>query len=159
MTQNSPEFWNQAAQQFQVALSEGWTKALESFKTMDLGAAGMPGMDKLPGKSPDIHFSPDKLKELQQCYSKEALSLFSEGFKPPKLSGDRRFADAAWNDNPMAGYAAAVYMLNSRTLMGLADAVEADVKTRSRIRFAVEQWVAAAAPSNFLAFKDRKSVV
>ncbi len=152
MTQNSPEFWNQAAQQFQVALSEGWTKALESFKTMDLGAAGMPGMDKLPGKSPDIHFSPDKLKELQQCYSKEALSLFSEGFKPPKLSGDRRFADAAWNDNPMAGYAAAVYMLNSRTLMGLADAVEADVKTRSRIRFAVEQWVAAAAPSNFLAF-------
>jgi polyhydroxyalkanoate synthase len=52
----------------------------------------------------------------------------------------------------MAAYAAAVYMLNARTLMGMAEAVEADAKTRNRIRFAVEQWVAAAAPSNYLAF-------
>jgi polyhydroxyalkanoate synthase len=37
-------------------------------------------------------------------------------------------------------------------MMGLADAVEADAKTRNRIRFAVEQWMAASAPSNFLAF-------
>jgi polyhydroxyalkanoate synthase len=36
--------------------------------------------------------------------------------------------------------------------MGLADAVETDAKTRARIRFAVEQMTAAAAPSNFLAF-------
>ena len=36
--------------------------------------------------------------------------------------------------------------------MGLADAVEADTKARARIRFAVEQWLAASAPSNFLAF-------
>jgi len=36
--------------------------------------------------------------------------------------------------------------------MSLADAVDADPKTKSRIRFAVEQWSAASAPSNFLAF-------
>lgn len=36
--------------------------------------------------------------------------------------------------------------------MGLADAVETDAKTRARIRFAVEQWIAAMAPSNFLVF-------
>jgi hypothetical protein len=35
--------------------------------------------------------------------------------------------------------------------MGLADAVESDAKTRARIRFAVEQWMAASSPSNFLA--------
>jgi polyhydroxyalkanoate synthase len=52
----------------------------------------------------------------------------------------------------MAAFSAATYLLNARTLMSLADAVEGDAKTRSRIRFAVEQWVAAAAPSNFLAF-------
>jgi polyhydroxyalkanoate synthase len=45
-----------------------------------------------------------------------------------------------------------MYLLNSRTLLGLTDAVEADVKTRNRLRFAVEQGLAAAAPSNFLAF-------
>ena len=49
----------------------------------------------------------------------------------------------------MAAFNAATYLLNARTLMGLADAVDADEKTRNRIRFAIEQWVAAAAPSNF----------
>ena len=148
MSQNSPEFLQQAAAQFQQAVSEGWSKALEAFKTVDLGAAGA----ALKSKTPEIHFAPEKLQALQQDYSKEALGLFAEGFKAPKVSGDRRFADAAWNENPMAAYAAAVYMLNARTLMGMAEAVEADAKTRNRIRFAVEQWVAAAAPSNFLAF-------
>ncbi|RFO99006.1 class I poly(R)-hydroxyalkanoic acid synthase [Rhodoferax lacus] len=138
----------QAAAQFQQAVTEGWTKALESFKTVDLGAVGA----NMKGKAPEIHFAPEKLQALQQDYSKEALGLFAEGFKAPKVSGDRRFADAAWNENPMAAYAAAVYMLNARTLMGMAEAVEADAKTRNRIRFAVEQWVAAAAPSNYLAF-------
>jgi polyhydroxyalkanoate synthase subunit PhaC len=66
--------------------------------------------------------------------------------------GDRRFAAPAWGSNPVAAYAAAAYLLNARTLMGLADAVDADAKTKTRIRFAVEQWMAAAAPSNFLAF-------
>jgi len=65
---------------------------------------------------------------------------------------DRRFSGEAWAANPMASFNAASYLLNARTLMGLADAVEADEKTRTRIRFAIEQWVAAAAPSNFLAF-------
>jgi polyhydroxyalkanoate synthase len=146
--------WNQAAKEFQQAMTESWSKALESFKTMDVSAAGagLPGMSGLPSNTPEVHFSPEKLQELQQQYSKDAMGLFAEGFKAPKVTGDRRFADAAWNENPMAAYAAAVYLLNSRTLMGLADAVDADAKTRNRIRFAVEQWVAAAAPSNFLAF-------
>jgi polyhydroxyalkanoate synthase len=51
----------------------------------------------------------------------------------------------------MAAFSAASYLLNTRTLMGMAEAVEADDKTRARIRFAVEQLAAAAAPSNFLA--------
>jgi polyhydroxyalkanoate synthase len=51
----------------------------------------------------------------------------------------------------VAAFSAAAYLLNARTLMGLADAVEADAKTKARIRFAVEQWMAASSPSNFLA--------
>ena len=148
MSQISPDYWNQAAKEFQQAVSQGWTKALESFKTVDMGAAGT----GISAKAPEIHFAPEKLQELQRAYSKDALGLFTEGFKPPNVSADRRFAAPAWNENPMAAYGAAVYMLNARTLMGLADAVEADAKTRNRIRFAVEQWVAAAAPSNYLAF-------
>jgi polyhydroxyalkanoate synthase len=148
LSQNSPEFLQQAAAQFQQAVTDGWSKALQAFKTVDLGAhsAG------IQTKAPEIHFAPEKLQALQQAYSKDALGLFAEGFQPPKVSGDRRFADAAWNENPMAAYAAAVYLLNARTLMGMAEAVDSDEKTRNRIRFAVEQWVAAAAPSNYLAF-------
>jgi polyhydroxyalkanoate synthase len=41
--------------------------------------------------------------------------------------------------------------LNARTLMQLADSVEGDAKTKARIRFAVQQWIDAASPSNFLA--------
>jgi polyhydroxyalkanoate synthase len=151
VTQQNPEFWTEAATQFQQSMTESWSKALQSFKSMDLGAAGA-GLTTTGVKAPEIQFSAEKLEELQQQYLKDAMGLFSEGFKAPKTSGDRRFSDTSWSDNPVAAYSAAVYLLNARTLMGMADAVEADAKTRSRIRFAVEQWVAAAAPSNFLAF-------
>src|SRR5262249_30967734 len=43
------------------------------------------------------------------------------------------------------------YLLNARTLMQLAESVEGDAKTQARIRFAVQQWVDAASPSNYLA--------
>ena len=137
-------------------MADGWSRALQSFQRIDLGAAGagLPGMAESP---PAITFAPEKLQELQQQYLKDAMALFSQGLNSPGqlapgASADRRFSNAAWQDNPVAAYSAAVYLLNARTLMGLADAVQADAKTRSRIRFAVEQWVAASAPSNFMAF-------
>jgi len=138
-------------------MREGLSKAVESFQGLDFAAAGagLPGLleqavAQAPIAPPDIHFEPEKLQALQQQYTKDALALLGDGFKPP-LKGDRRFAAPAWGENPVAAYSAAVYLLNARVLMGLADAVEADAKTRNRIRFAVEQWVAAAAPSNYLA--------
>ena len=59
--------------------------------------------------------------------------------------------DQAWAANPVASFSAAAYLLNARTLMGMAEAVQTDDKTRARIRFALEQVTAAASPSNFLA--------
>ena len=159
MAQKSPDFWNETTQQFQQAMNEGWAKAVQSFQGLDFVAAGagLPGMSGLPGSganngASEIHFDAAKLQSLQAQYTADAMKLFSEGLRVPATSGDRRFSGEAWAANPLATYAAAVYLLNARTLMGLADAVEADPKTRTRIRFAVEQWVAAAAPSNFLAF-------
>jgi polyhydroxyalkanoate synthase len=144
VTQNAPDFWTQAAQQFQVSMTDGWSKALQSIQGMGAGSGGA-------SKGPEITFSQDKVQALQKQYLEEALELFGQGFKPP-TSTDKRFSNAAWGSNPVAAYSAAVYLLNARTLMGLADAVETDAKTRARIRFAVEQWIAAAAPSNFMAF-------
>src|SRR3989338_7274762 len=47
---------------------------------------------------------------------------------------------------------ASMYLLNARTLQRLADQLQGDTKARQRVRFAVQQWADAAAPSNFLAF-------
>ncbi len=72
----------------------------------------------------------------------------------PKL-GDRRFAANDWSANPSAALAAQTYLLNARTLMQMADAVEGDAKTKARMRFAVQQWIDAASPSNYLALQPR----
>ncbi len=139
---NSDADWMQGTQQFQEHLGESWKKALQSFQLMDLGQ-GTPGI-------PQLRFQPDKLMALQQAYLKEASTLWNQGLAGSP-SQDKRFAGDAWCKNPVAAFSAAVYLLNARTLLGLAEAVDSDEKTKARLRFAVEQWMAASAPSNFMA--------
>jgi polyhydroxyalkanoate synthase len=100
---------------------------------------------------PAISFAPEKLQALQQAYLREAGALWNQGLAPRAAPADKRFAADAWSRNPVAAFSAAVYLLNARTLLGLAEAAETDAKTKARLRFAVEQWMAASAPSNFLA--------
>ena len=151
MTQDSPEFWAQSAQQFQQSLSEGWSKAFQSFQNMDLGKANVDGATPA-AQPPAIHFSQERLQELQQQYLKDAAGLWTKDAPDTPQPTDKRFAAEAWAANPVSAFSAAAYLLNARTLMGMADAVETDEKTRARIRFAVEQLTAASAPSNFMAF-------
>ena len=93
-----------------------------------------------------------ELARLQKDYLQGATELWNQSLSgqttPPQ---DRRFADGAWASNPAAAFTAQMYLLNARTLMQMADSVHGDAKTRGRIRFAVQQCVAAASPSNFLA--------
>ncbi len=148
MKLDTSELWAQGAQQLQQQMGEGWSTLFQSFQNMDLG--GMPkGIAGLPDM-PQVQFSPAKLEALQQQYLKDAAELWNQGLQGKSTVKDRRFSGEAWSANPMAAFSAAAYLLNSRTLMGLADAVEGDVKSKNRIRFAVEQWMAAASPSNFL---------
>jgi len=141
--------WVEGARQFQRIFGEGWAQVLNG---LPAGAAGpSPAAAKAVPPAP-VRFAPDKLAALQQQYLEEAKALWSEGLHNPPAVADRRFTSEAWSKSPMARFAAAQYLLNARTLMGLADAVEGDEKARARIRFAVEQWMAAVSPSNFLAF-------
>ena len=144
---NSDSPWAESAQQFQQIFGQSWAQALQSFQKLDLGkqasATAMP---------PAVQFSPAKLQALQQQYIKEAQELWTQGLQGAPQVKDKRFSGEGWSRNPVAAFSAAAYLLNARTLMGLADAVEADEKTKARIRFGVEQWMAAMAPSNFLVF-------
>lgn len=138
--------WADGARQFQQVFGESWAQALQSLKPADLGALSAATQPHAP-----VQFDPDKLAALQKQYVEESRALWSQGLQAPAAVADRRFAGEGWAQNPLATFSAAAYLLNARTLMGLADAAQADAKTRARIRFGVEQWIAAMSPSNFLA--------
>ena len=123
------------------SLGDSWLKALASFQT--IGGGG--------NNTPTLSFSPDKLEALQKQYIEEATTLWNQSLQGHPEVKDRRFKADAWGQNPMAAFTAAAYLLNTRTMMALTDAADTDPKTKARIQFAVEQWAAAAAPSNYLA--------
>lgn len=99
--------------------------------------------------------SPEQLMQLQQDYLAQLATLWTDFFQNPlKTSApinDARFADPAWQSNSLASFYARAYLLNADFMNRLADSVDADRKTKRRVKFAVSQWVDAASPSNFLA--------
>jgi len=92
------------------------------------------------------------LTQLQADYLKTATELWNQTLHSADTAApsDRRFAARDWS-NPASAYVAQMYLLNARTMLQMAESIEGDEKTRQRIRFAVQQWVDAAAPSNYLA--------
>lgn len=133
--------WNASAQQLQQFFAAQWQKAAEAFPAATPDALAAP---------PAVQFDSAKLQALQQTYVQEASQLLANGLAAPRLS-DKRFGAAPWLSNPLAALTASSYLLNAKALTGMADAIDADEKTRQRVRFAVEQWVAAMSPSNYLA--------
>ena len=110
-----------------------------------------------------VSLAPQALSSLQSEYLSSATALWNDSLaalqpaageasapKKPALK-DRRFSATEWTANPAASYMAQMYLLNARTLMQMAESVQGDPKTKARIRFAVQQWVDAASPSNYLA--------
>ena len=129
---------NANVQQF---FADQWAKALSAFPSVTADVSQKPG----------VQFDSSKLQALQQDYVQEAAKLWANGLTSPAASQDKRFGAAPWLSNPLAALTASSYLLNAKALTGMADAIEADEKTRQRVRFAVEQWVAAMSPSNYLA--------
>jgi polyhydroxyalkanoate synthase len=135
--ENSMNFdanWQKAANQMQ-----------EAFKGMVQQPSGTPA-------SP-MQFDAAKLQSIQQSYIDEATALWNQSLQASTAivpTPDRRFSAPAWNDNPVSKFSAATYLLNAKALSAMAEAVVGDDKTKARVRFAVEQSLAAMAPSNFL---------
>ena len=129
--------------------TDSWLKAFQAFQNIDIGKMA-PLAPATEGQA--LTFPPEKLQQLQADYVKEAAQLWNQSLQASQPVKDRRFKGEAWSKNPLASFTAAVYLLNARTLMAMAEAAEGDAKTKNRVRFAVEQWMAATAPSNYLAF-------
>ena len=127
----------------------------------DLGSDAMTASmgDALKSLS-GLKLPPAALVQLQRGYVEGATALWNrslQGLAPGGAAAgahaldDRRFAAKEWAENSAAAYTAQLYLLNSRTLMKMAEAVDGDAKTKARLRFSVQQWIDAMAPSNFLA--------
>ncbi|HRK39039.1 MAG TPA: class I poly(R)-hydroxyalkanoic acid synthase [Burkholderiaceae bacterium] len=171
--------WLDAAQQFQKTMMDNWTQALGAMGTAGQSGAGthpfaafaMPtgGMPQMPDLStltpgfskltellsvpgaPAVKIDPAKALEIQKQYIQDVSELWNQGLQTKPIA-DRRFANEAWASNPLSAFSAALYLVNAKTLMALAEAVEGKAKTKARVRFAVQQWIDASAPSNFMAF-------
>ncbi|MBU6490003.1 MAG: class I poly(R)-hydroxyalkanoic acid synthase, partial [Burkholderiales bacterium] len=173
-----PSKWPAAAQAAQAAHIQGMAPQAENgnaggaafpfsfpFAMPPMPAGGFPAMGLPPMMAdarqafagmqlPAASIPPERLSRLQADYSRDCLALLQQASaadKPPPELPDRRFSADAWKATPAFAYTAAWYLLNARYLQALADALDTDAKTRERIRFAVQQWTAAASPSNFLA--------
>ncbi|MDE2161377.1 MAG: alpha/beta fold hydrolase, partial [Burkholderiales bacterium] len=93
----------------------------------------------------------DYIKNATEVWNQSLQRAQSDGTAQPARLGDRRFGANEWAANPAAAFTAQFYLLNARTLMQMAESVEGDAKAKARIRFAVQQWIDAASPSNYLA--------
>ncbi|MCV2421559.1 class I poly(R)-hydroxyalkanoic acid synthase [Paucibacter sp. DJ2R-2] len=134
----------------------------------------MAGLGEMWSSLAGLQIPAQALSELQSNYLKQASELWNsalpglgaglggvfgasqgeaakEAAPKPKPLSDRRFAAEAWSANPASSFVAQLYLLNARTLQQMADKLEGEAKTRERIRFAVQQFVDAASPSNYLA--------
>ncbi|RJF95729.1 class I poly(R)-hydroxyalkanoic acid synthase [Noviherbaspirillum saxi] len=118
------------------------------------GTAAGEGLKSVSGINIPAHvlaqLQADYIKEAGQIWNDIATRIQVDGSVKIALS-DRRFAANDWAQYPAAALTAQLYLLNARTLLRMAEAIECEEKMRQRIRFAVEQWIAAANPSNFLA--------
>ena len=91
---------------------------------------------------------PERLAEIQKAYFTELAHIATN---PEAIEvKDRRFAGKAWHSS-WSKAIAATYLLNSKHLMALANAVDTDDKAKQKILFTTEQMIDALSPSNFIA--------
>ena len=94
--------------------------------------------------------SPEDLQRLQSEYLREMATLWQSYVQQQGFDiSDKRFSSAAWRSNAWANYLAQSYLINARLMLEMAECVNADAKTKTRVRFAIMQWVDSLAPSNF----------
>ncbi|MEN9867545.1 MAG: hypothetical protein RL748_3135 [Pseudomonadota bacterium] len=102
-------------------------------------------------KEANARIDNDELNRLQKEYMAQSVALWQEFMtgKMPAIS-DKRFSADGWKSNPLTQFNVASYLLNSRFLTALADAVEAPPKVKQKIGFSVQQMIDAMSPANFL---------
>jgi len=141
-----------------LALAGQWQQALQTWVAWWVGAgravpASTGGADNaVPAHSP---FDADALAALHASFAPRVQQLWSLAADPAQASAarpadsDRRFASAAWSEQPFFAWLARSYRLYGEYLTALAALAQLSPDEKRRLEFAVRQFVDAIAPTNF----------
>ncbi|HEY7788364.1 MAG TPA: alpha/beta fold hydrolase, partial [Casimicrobiaceae bacterium] len=106
-----------------------------------------------PAHSP---FDIEALNALHASFQPRVLQLWSTGkpgaliaHVPADAVSDRRFASAAWSDQPYFAWLKQAYLLYSEYLTTLASLARLPPDEKRRLEFSVRQFIDAMAPTNF----------
>ncbi len=112
-----------------------------------ISGATVPLVPRISG----IAVIPEKMQAIQDQYLQDLSKVLVSKDEMVKMaSQDKRFANPTWMDSYFSGLAA-LYVLNSKTLNAMTDAVQTDPKTLARLKFMTQQWIDAVSPANFFA--------
>lgn len=94
---------------------------------------------------------PARFAELQTSYTRQWQKLWEQA-QCGKLPAprDRRFADAAWQQNPVALFNAHVWELGVKAMRDMLELTELEPAQRERLDFSLMQWAEAMSPTNYL---------
>jgi len=148
-TTDTPEALLAAIARAGNEITRGWMALLPGADTaaQNAGAANA-WLEQLARGAPELNS--DYLQRQAALWS--SLLAGERGDSEAKAQpGDRRFASAAWRDNPYYNYLKQSYLLTTRYLMQAVEQVEADDAAKARLRFAAKQWADAMCPANFMA--------
>lgn len=152
------ESMNRIAEQSQRLLKDFLGRHAHEFTigpdAANLGRAFMEMTTRMMG-------DPAKLLEAQVSLWQDYMNLWQTtaarmmGHEPDPViapgKDDRRFKDAAWNDNQVFDYIKQSYLLTARWMQNTVRNVEGlDDKTAKKVDFYTRQFVDAMAPSNFV---------
>lgn len=133
----------------QMTDPQAWQSMMQMAQNSAPAISSMSAMPVSPATAALV--PPEKLAALQKDYMSEMSSLWTGMLAShTPVVKDRRFNAEPWQANPLHSFNAAAYLLNARFMNALAEAVEADPKTKKKIRFATQQAIDAMSPSNFL---------
>ncbi len=154
-------------------LADAWSKVVGNALDLARTSASQLGKPPVPGAfdpsatvrdfaafTTSLWSDPLAVLRASQSAATEWMALWSrtaarmagvavEPFVAPER-GDRRFGDAAWNDEPVFDYLKQAYLLASRQaadLVGKAEGI--DENTRTRVEFFTQAYLNALSPANF----------
>lgn len=145
------------AQAYLESLMQAGQDAMKQFDDALASATGVQPQEPLSSGRPVSPFA--LILDLQREYLKQVWRLWNTLFLQSFLggvhadvamaTGDKRFKDASWREQPYYDLLKQTYLLGSKQLHEFVDQAQVDDKTRLQLRFYARQFIDAMSPSNF----------